>query len=129
MRKHAPASSDRWGVSAFLLENAMPKHPTKTPGWDEAKAKEQLRVLAALRGETGPDLSPLAYMLGVIRDETADPARRDRMAIAAAPYFHHRVADERIRKKDEAAKAALKAAEGRFAVPPAPQLTVVRNDE
>jgi len=33
-------------------------------------------------------LSPLAYMLRVMRDEKADPERRDEMAKAAAPYCH-----------------------------------------
>ena len=31
---------------------------------------------------------PLDYMLRVMRDQTADPARRDAMAKAAAPYVH-----------------------------------------
>ena len=31
---------------------------------------------------------PLDYMLMVIRDKTATQTRRDRMAIAAAPYCH-----------------------------------------
>jgi len=30
-------------------------------------------------------LTPLEYMLAVLRDDTADPNRRDRMAVAAAP--------------------------------------------
>jgi hypothetical protein len=38
--------------------------------------------------------SPLSYMLDVVNDETADPARRDRMAVAAAPYCHPRIADK-----------------------------------
>jgi hypothetical protein len=40
-----------------------------------------------------PWLSPLDYMLAVMRDPKADPARRDRMAIAAATYRHAPVAD------------------------------------
>ena len=31
---------------------------------------------------------PLDYMLRVMRDETAEPTRRDAMARAAAPYVH-----------------------------------------
>src|SRR5215472_13204439 len=34
---------------------------------------------------------PLDYMLRVMRDESADDARRDLMAIAAAPYLHARL--------------------------------------
>ncbi len=31
---------------------------------------------------------PLEYMLSVLNDDAAEVARRDRMAIAAAPYIH-----------------------------------------
>ena len=34
----------------------------------------------------------LEYVVGVARDETADPDRRDRMAVAALPYLHPRLA-------------------------------------
>jgi hypothetical protein len=37
---------------------------------------------------------PLDYMLRVLRDEQADPLRRDEMAKAAAPYIHARRAPE-----------------------------------
>lgn len=36
-------------------------------------------------------LSPLEYMLSVMRDEGADKERRDEMAKAAAPYVHPRL--------------------------------------
>src|SRR3954453_2815789 len=51
--------------------------------------------------------SSLDYMLAVMNDPDADPARRDRMAIAAAPYVHGRAADARSGKKQEAEQAAL----------------------
>ena len=35
---------------------------------------------------------PLDHMLAVMHDESADKDRRDRMAIAAAPYLHPRLA-------------------------------------
>lgn len=37
-------------------------------------------------------LTPLEYMLRVLRDETQDPKRRDEMAKAAAPYVHPKLA-------------------------------------
>ena len=37
-------------------------------------------------------LTPLDYMLSVLRDEKADARRRDDMAKAAAPYVHPRMA-------------------------------------
>ena len=47
------------------------------------------KLLPALDPTLMPDEgTPLAYMLRVIYDDAADPVRRDRMAIAAAPYFH-----------------------------------------
>jgi phage terminase small subunit len=90
----------------------------KSPNWDRIVPRIQSEALLS-------DLTPLEYMLTVMRDPSQDPARRDRLAIAAAPYVHHRIADERIRRKDEAEKAAKKAGEGRFAVPAAPKLGLV----
>src|SRR5262245_26627769 len=37
-------------------------------------------------------VTPLEYMLGIIRDKNAPEARRDEMAKAAAPYVHPRLA-------------------------------------
>ena len=49
-------------------------------------------------------LTPLEYMLAVIRDPAIDAARRDRLAIAAAPYCHARLA-EKTKKAAEAEAA------------------------
>jgi hypothetical protein len=38
-------------------------------------------------------ITPLEYMLAVLRDEKADTDRRDRMAAAAAPYIHPRLSN------------------------------------
>lgn len=51
------------------------------------KVTAALRAELADRGET-----PLDYMLRVLRDPDADPERRDRMASAAAPYIHPKLA-------------------------------------
>jgi hypothetical protein len=48
------------------------------------------RNAQSVTGETERKL-PLAHMLDVMNDETAAPARRDRMAVAAAAYVHPRV--------------------------------------
>jgi hypothetical protein len=46
-------------------------------------------------------IMPLDYMISVIRDPTATQERRDKMAIAAAPYCHPRLTEPvRIGKKD-----------------------------
>jgi hypothetical protein len=52
---------------------------------------------------------PLDYMLAVIRDPNAGTARRDKLAIAAAPYCHPRVAEATRGKKDLQADAAATA--------------------
>jgi len=54
-------------------------------------------------------LTPLEYMLAVIRDPAIDAGRRDRLAIAAAPYCHARLAEKT--KKAADAEAADKAAD------------------
>src|SRR4051812_17348966 len=68
------------------------------------------------------DLVPLAYMLRVMNDPSAQPERRDRMAIAAAPFVHPRANEAKKGKKEEQAEAAKAAATGRFAPRPPPRI-------
>lgn len=68
------------------------------------------------------NLDPLAYMLRVMNDPSAEPERRDRLAIAAAPFVHPRVTDKAKGKKEEAADRAQAAVTGRFAPRPPPKL-------
>ncbi|HET9536447.1 MAG TPA: hypothetical protein VFP43_14090, partial [Mesorhizobium sp.] len=58
---------------------------------------------------TSASQMPLDYMLAVMRDKTADVSRRDRMAIAAAPYVHKRT--DLVGKKEAAQQAAETAGE------------------
>jgi hypothetical protein len=51
------------------------------------KRTEAMLDEIASTGET-----PLQYMLRVMRDPEASPARRDAMAVAAAPYVHSKLA-------------------------------------
>jgi hypothetical protein len=53
-------------------------------------------------------LSPLGYLLKVLRDPKASKARRDRAAIVAARYLHRRPADSGSKKQEllEAAREA-----------------------
>lgn len=69
-------------------------------------------------------LEPLSYMLSVMNDPSAEAERRDRMAIAAAPYRHPRLDRVTQSKKDEAAQDAKSAAVGKFATPSPPKLIV-----
>jgi hypothetical protein len=54
-------------------------------------------------------LTPLEYMLRVINDPSAAQTRRDRLAVAAAPYVHPRPMPVRASKKAAQAKAAREA--------------------
>jgi hypothetical protein len=58
------------------------------------RATEEARTAAA---ETG--VTPLDYMLLVMRDPTADLKRRDAMAIAAAPYLHPKLSSVDVSDK------------------------------
>lgn len=63
----------------------------------------------ALTGGPSREVTPLEYMLFVMNDTTADMARRDRMAIAAAPFCHPRFADTaEVGKKAQARERARK---------------------
>jgi hypothetical protein len=68
-------------------------------------------------------LSPLEYMLEVMNDDEADAARRDRMAVAAAPFVHVRPSEKPEGKKEQRQSAAEKIG-GKFTVPSAPKLIV-----
>jgi hypothetical protein len=68
------------------------------------------------------ELTPLQFWLSIMRDENADPDRRDRAAALAAPYLHRRWADDRFGTGDDRQARAQKAARGKFAAPPAPPI-------
>jgi phage terminase small subunit len=61
-------------------------------------------------------------MLDVLNDTNIDDARRDRMAIAAAPFVHGRAGE--MGKRDHEAEAARRGVSGKFATPPAPRLVI-----
>ncbi len=72
------------------------------------KPKHDRMTVAAAPGRR----SPLDYMLDVMNDPGADEARRDKMAVAAAPYVHVRADAAKPGKKEEAEMAALTAERG-----------------
>jgi len=61
----------------------------KTGG--RVKGTPNKRTLGKEREIAASGLTPLDYMLGVMRDKTVDNDRRDEMAKAAAPYVHPRL--------------------------------------
>lgn len=90
--------------------------PPKAGKPDQA-AKATAPVVAA-----GVALDPLAYMLGVMNDCLADDARRDRMAVAAAPYVHGKQSDaaKGVKKARQEAGERVSQSSGKFATPPPP---------
>ncbi len=74
------------------------------------KMKEVTSLAIVPPPDLGEGITPLQYMLSIVRDSSAEKERRDRMAIAAAPFCHPRISDMKIGKKDRI-KAAVAAAE------------------
>jgi len=71
------------------------------------------------------NMMPLDYMLKVLNDPNeADKARKDRMAIAAAPFCHARKG-EGAGKKEVTADRAKNAGSGKFKASAPPVLKVV----
>jgi hypothetical protein len=62
-----------------------PRGLPKTGGRQKGVANKRTREIADAAVREG--LTPLEYMLAVLRDESVEPDRRDRMAAAAAPYI------------------------------------------
>lgn len=71
------------------------------------------------------NLTPLEYMLRVMNNPESGKERRDRMAVAAAPFIHPRKG-EGAGKKEEKDNAAKKAGSGKFAAGAPPKLAVVK---
>jgi hypothetical protein len=67
----------------------------KTGRRQKGVANKRTREIADAAVREG--LTPLEYMLDVLRDEKADPDRRDRMATAATPYIHPRLSNVEAR--------------------------------
>jgi hypothetical protein len=77
------------------------------------KATTSAKVPAEVKREArGARLTPLDYMLAVMNDDDVDPMRRDRMAIAAAPFVHAKPGDAPQGKKAAAEEAAQTAGQG-----------------
>lgn len=105
-----------------------PKKGTKykKKGITEAKPRRRPAIPDDIKAEAAAEnLDPLTYMLKIMNDELADGVRRDRMAVAAAPFCHARKGEGGGKKqeKDDRAKAA---GSGRFAPCAPPKLELVK---
>lgn len=95
---------------------------TKTHGGSRPGAgrpKKPARQAEAIQA----DLTPMEYLLGVMRNPANSLARRTRAAALLLPYMHTKPGGSGV--KDARQAAGAKAASGRFAVPSAPRLAVV----
>ncbi len=73
------------------------------PKGSKNKVSQEIQRKVSESGQT-----PLEYMLGVMRDKTVDPKRRDYMAQAASPYVHAKLASVEVgNKKGETFKVGL----------------------
>ena len=82
------------------------KHGGGRPPGSIAKMRE-LTAEAMKSEETRQNMTPLEYMLHVMNDPVVDPIRRDRMAVAAAPFVHPK-ADTVMAGKKQAAEEEAK---------------------
>lgn len=98
------------------------KSGTGRSGKKKSKAEVPADIAADAAAE---NLDPLTYMLNVINDPRVDEDRRDRMAIAAAPFVHARAGGMQG-KKDERKEKAKTAGSGKFAPSAPPKLEVVK---
>lgn len=95
------------------------------PRKKKAKQKAPTRDIPEEVGSgTAENLDPLAYMLRVMNDPKADRDRRDRMAIAAAPFIHPRANGKG--KKETREERARAAGSGKFKPSSPPNLKLIK---
>lgn len=94
-------------------------------GEELSKTADQKNIPDDIKNDAkAENLSPLEYMLKVINDPQADLERKDKLAIAAAPFFHDKPG--RKGKKEEREDRAKKAGAGKFSPGRAPMLKAVK---
>ncbi|RSC31240.1 hypothetical protein EGT36_21445 [Agrobacterium sp. FDAARGOS_525] len=95
------------------------------PGAGRPKTAKVQTKVEVRREANKAKMTPLEYMLSVMNDVEAEDGRRDRMAVAAAPFVHARADEGKLGKKAERLGRAEQASSaGKFAVRNAPKLVV-----
>jgi hypothetical protein len=85
------------------------------PKGSRSKSKAKTETMGDIKAAAASEnLTPLEFMLKIMRDPQEDENRRARMAIAAAPFCHARKGDG-AGKKEAAAGKAQQAGVGKFA--------------
>ena len=72
----------------------------KNAGRKPGAATTKTREIADKASEAG--ITPLEYILSVMRDETTEPRERLSAAVAAAPYMHAKLSSMEVTGKDGA---------------------------
>lgn len=73
--------------------------PRKGAGRPKGAASAKTREIANKASQEG--ITPLEYMLSILRDETADQAMRFQAAEKAAPYIHPRLSAVAVGNQDD----------------------------
>jgi len=96
------------------------------PKGSSSKSKTKTETMGDIKTVAASEnLTPLEFMLKIMRDPQEDEDRRARMAIAAAPFCHPRKG-EGAGKKEEKAGKAQQAASGKFAAGRPPNIKLVK---
>ncbi len=91
---------------------AFPKGQ-RNPNGGRKKGVPNKRTAALIDAASSEGLMPVDYMLHVMRDETAEKARRDDMAKAVAPYLSPKLATvELANKNSEPFKVVVQGSDG-----------------
>lgn len=93
-RNPSPTSPKRNVVRPFVWLLQKDIHATVAGPRARGNKRDIVREAEAAEireGALASGLTPVEYMLAVMRDPTALPDRRDRMAAAAAPFIHPRL--------------------------------------
>ncbi|PKN20901.1 MAG: hypothetical protein CVU71_03730 [Deltaproteobacteria bacterium HGW-Deltaproteobacteria-6] len=114
-----PGSGPKKGTKYKPRASKGKGKPAVEPKTKKPEVPQDIQDEAALQ-----NMTPLDYMLKVMRDTNADTTRRDRMAQAAAPFVHPRIAEGKG-KKGEKENKARQAGAGKFS-PGAPPLKLVK---
>lgn len=114
-------------ISGPMKGSKIPRKSKKNKDVDISSKIENKLPSDIIDDSKNAGMSPLDFMLMVMRDENADPIRRDRMAVSAAPYIHVKPTETKKNKKETTEEKAMKAASsGKFAPMMPPTLKAVK---
>jgi hypothetical protein len=123
---NAKAKAFRDLVNKLAMGQQLTASETKTMVMLEKELTILTEQESGVSNDEMGDMTPLEYMLKVINDPSADQERRDKLAIAAAPFFHDKPGAKG--KKQEREERAKSAGKGKFKQGKSP-LKLVKNNK